>query len=80
MKTFQFALFAASLLTLSACAGITAWTGLTAEDQSCIANAAVLAAQAEGTMAERIATVETACGVTAADTIATAITAALEAA
>lgn len=75
MKTL---LGAIGLIALAGCAGVTQWTGLSATQQECIANTAVLAAQADGTMAERIATVETACGVTAADTIAAAIDAALK--
>ena len=64
-------------LALSACAGITAWTGLTAAQQECIGIEAAKVAQTDGTAAEKIAAVETACGVSAADTIAAAINAAL---
>lgn len=69
-----------ALVALAGCADLTKWTGLSAEQQECIAVAAVEAAQADGTMELKIAAVEAACGVDRVVVIETAIKAATEAA
>lgn len=66
-------------LALAGCADLTTWTGLSAEQQTCIGTEAAKVAQDGTAAAEMVAAVEAACGVSAADTIAAAINAALEA-
>jgi hypothetical protein len=70
-------LVGAAALALSACADLTNWTGITAEQQQCIALAAVTEAQKDTPMADKIASVELACGVSRTALIETAIRAAM---